>query len=219
MSQQINLLGAAFRKQRQMLSAGSAAQALGAVMLALFAFQYYAHQQIKWLDADLQTALKEQQSRAENLKAETAARSKMGTTLDAEIARLETEVKLGRASMDALKAGSIGNRQGFAEYLQAFSRQAIDGLWLTGFTIVGGGDITIEGRVIQPELVPNYIQRLNREKVLQGRTFATLEMHVPKPAPAGAADAKAPKQTPRYLEFSLTTAEPGAAVASAGGAK
>ncbi len=140
----------------------------------------------------------------------------MGTTLDADIARLETEVKLGRASMDALKAGAIGNRQGFAEYLQAFSRQAIDGLWLTGFTIVGGGDITIEGRVIQPELVPHYIQRLNREQTLQGRTFATLEMHVPKPTPApvGAADAKVTKKTPRYLEFSLTTAEPGTVVAS-----
>lgn len=216
MSQQINLLGAAFRKQRQMLSAVNAAQALAAVMLVLFAFQYYANQQIKRLGADLQTALKEQQSHAEKLTAESAARGKSGTTLSAEIAGLETEVKLGRASMDALKAGAIGNRQGFAEYLQAFSRQAIDGLWLTGFTIVGGGDITIEGRVTQPQLVPNYIQRLNREKTLQGRTFATLEMHVPKVAPAGAADGKEPKKTPRYLEFSLTTAEPGASVASTG---
>ncbi len=39
MSQQINLLGAAFRKQRQTLSAVNAAQALAVVMLALFAFQ------------------------------------------------------------------------------------------------------------------------------------------------------------------------------------
>lgn len=219
MSQQINLLSTAFRKQRQALSAVHAAQALAVVMLALFAFQYYTHQQINRLNADLQTALKEQQSRAEKLKAVSAARSKTGTTLEAEVARLETEVKLGRASMDALKAGAIGNRQGFAEYLQAFSRQSIDGLWLTGFTVVGGGDITIEGRVTQPQLVPNYIQRLNREKTLQGRTFATLEMHVPKAMPAGAADGKEPKKTPRYLEFSLTTAEPGASVASAGGAK
>jgi len=216
MSQQINLLSAAFRKQRQTLSAMTAAKSLAVVILALFASQYYLHQQINGLSAELQTALKEQQSHAEKLKADGAVRSKTGATLDAEVARLETEIKLGRQSMDALKAGAIGNQQGFAEYLRAFSRQSIDGLWLTGFTIVGGGDITIEGRVTQPDLVPHYIQRLNREQTLQGRTFATLEMHVPKVVPAGGADAKEPKKMPRYLEFSMTTAEPVRSVASAG---
>jgi hypothetical protein len=181
----------------------------------LVAFQYYLQQQVKGFNTELQSALKEQQARAEKLRADNAARNKMGASLDVEIARLETEIKGERESMEALKAGAIGNQQGFAEYMQAFSRQAINGLWLTSFTIVGGGDITIEGRVTQPDLVPNYIQRLNREKTLQGRTFATLEMHVPKVVP-GAADGKDVKKTPRYLEFRLNTAEPAKAVAGAG---
>ena len=52
--------------------------------------------------------------------------------------------------MAALKGGAFGNQQGFAEYLRAFSRQSVNGLWLTGFTIAGSGELEIRGRVLEP---------------------------------------------------------------------
>jgi hypothetical protein len=86
-------------------------------------------------------------------------------------------------------------------------------LWLTGFTIAGSGELEIRGRALSPDLVPSYIQRLNREEVLAGRSFARLEMSRPKPESAPAPDknkaaAKAPG-LPRFLEFNLATADAG----------
>ena len=213
MSQQINLFNPAFRKQRLMLSTVTVVQCLAVTLVTLSAFQFYLQQQLNGLNEELSTAqslLKAQRSYADRLTGDSAVRKK-DTVLEAEIAKLEAELKLGRESMDALITGAIGSQQGFAEYLRAFSRQSLNGLWLTGFTIAGSGEIAIHGRVTNPELVPNYIQRLNQEKVLQGRSFATLEMRQPRPAPAEAGQkGKEEKKTPRYLEFSLTTSEPAA---------
>ena len=212
MSQQINLLDPAFRKQRLLLSATTAAGCLAVTLALLMAFQFYFQQQIKRLEAELQSVqavLKEKQAQVDKLAAERAARGK-DDALDAEIARLETTLRVGRGNMEALKSGAIGNREGFAEYLRAFSRQSINGLWLTGFTIAGGGGISLRGRTTHPDLVSRYIQRLNQEKVLQGRIFAALEIHVPKE------ESKDQKKLPRFLEFSLTTAETASAAAGTG---
>lgn len=221
MSQQINLLSPAFRRQRLMLSATNAAGCVAAMLFVMFALQFYFQQQIKGLNADLQSTqgvLKTRQSQIEKLKADSA-KLKKNEALEGEIARLEVELKFGRESIQALKSGALGNQQGFSEYMRAFSRQAISGLWLTGFVIAGAGNISIQGRVTQPDLVPSYLQRLNSEKVLQGRSFASLEIRQPKSEPAGRGDSKDQKKIPGYLEFSLTTAESAGVVANAGKAK
>ena len=111
--------------------------------------------------------------------------------------RLENELKIAREAMAALKGGAFGNQRGFAEYLRAFSRQSLSGLWLTGFSIAGSGELEIRGRVLSPDLVPSYIQRLNREQVLAGRSFARLEMSRPKPEPAADKDRAAGKAAAR----------------------
>jgi len=208
-SQNVNLLAPAFRKQRQPLTLATVAQLLGIVLVALFGYHYYLQQQVNGLAEELRTAesvLKSQRGYVERLKSRNAE-AKADTRLDAEIARYEAELKPARESMEALKGGAFGNQQGFAEYLRAFSRQSVNGLWLTGFTIAGSGDLEIRGRVLSPDLVPGYIQRLNQEKVLAGRSFARLEMNRPKaeaPADKGK-DAKSSQALSRFLEFSLAT--------------
>ncbi|MFN7085125.1 MAG: PilN domain-containing protein [Burkholderiales bacterium] len=215
MSQQINLLDPAFVKRRSPLSAATAVACTAAVLAALVAFQFYALLQVGRLEAELQSAqteLKAKQSRVQKL-VEASVAPRRDAALDAEIARLEAELRRGRENMEALKSGALGDQQGFSEYMRAFSRQALSGLWLTGFTIAGG-NISIQGRVTHADLVASYIQRLNQEKVFQGRTFAALEMHTPK-----GEDKDDKKKTPRFLEFTLTTAEPAASAAGGGGAR
>jgi hypothetical protein len=180
-------------------------------LLALGGYHYYLQQQVNGLAAELESseALLRSQQKFVDSRGKPGA-GKVDAQLDADIARYETELKLARESYDALKGGAFGNQRGFAEYLRAFSRQSMNGLWLTGFTIAGGGELEIHGRVLSPDLLPSYIQRLNQEQVLAGRSFARLEMSRPKAEPAPAADTKDKDtkkvaQAPRFLEFSLAT--------------
>lgn len=212
MSQYINLLGPAFRKQRQGLTLARALMALGLTVLVMLGLQAHDQQQLSGLREELASAqhlVKAQGVHTDRLKGEGAAK-KGSSGLDVEVQRLEGDLKSARDSMAVLEGGALGNRSGFARYLQAFSRQAIDGLWLTGFSVAGNGDVAINGRVIRPELVPAYIQKLNNEPALQGRAFSTLELRRPAPvtnaAPAKEGE-KPAVEAPRYLEFALASGE------------
>lgn len=209
MRQNINLFNPAFRKQRRIVTIGTVAQLLGITLAVLGGYHYTLQQQVKGLTEELRSAdglLKSQRGYVDRLKGKTAA--KPDAQLESDIARLEAELKIARDSMEALKGGGFGNQQGFAEYLRAFSRQSLNGLWLTGFTISGSGELEIRGRVLSPDLVPSFIQRLNREQVLAGRSFARLEMNrPPEPVADKGKDAKKAPPAPRFLEFSMATSE------------
>lgn len=209
MSQNINLFSPAFRKPRQLLTLAVVAQCLGITLAALLGYNYYVQQELRAVAAELAAAQKlfdTQVNFAEKLKVRPVP-AVTEAQLDAEIRQLEAEFRLALKSIEALKSDAFGSQQGFAEYLRAFSRQSIGGLWLTGFSIGGSGELEIRGRALSPDLLPSYIQRLNRERVLAGRTIARLEMIRPKPEPvvdkAEGADEAA--RTPSFLEFSLAT--------------
>jgi hypothetical protein len=209
MSQNINLFSPAFRKPRQLLTLAVVAQCLGITLAALLGYNYYVQQELRAAAAELAAAQKlfdTQVNFAEKLKVRPVP-AVTEAQLDAEIRQLEAEFRLALKSIEALKSDAFGSQQGFAEYLRAFSRQSIGGLWLTGFSIGGSGELEIRGRALSPDLLPSYIQRLNRERVLAGRTIARLEMIRPKPEPvvdkAEGADEAA--RTPSFLEFSLAT--------------
>ena len=218
--QYVNLLTPAFRKPRVQLSLPRAlalALIAGLVMGLLFAHDQARVNGLREDLASAQSLLKAQNVYTGRLKGEGAQQG--GSVLDAEIQRLEASLKTARDSMNVLEGGALGNREGFARYMQAFARQTLDGLWLTGFSIGGSGDVAIEGRVLRPELVPAYIQRLNSEPALKGREFSGFELRRPV---AVAASTAAPAETapvkpeaPRFLEFALSTREPPAAAGEA----
>ncbi len=220
MSQYINLLGPAFRKPRLLLSLNRAVILAGVATVVMIGLLFYSRYQVDGLRAELVSAqglLKAQGKYTDRLKGEGAAQ-KDDTGLAAEVARLEMELKSARAAMGVLEGGALGNRNGFASYLLAFSRQALDGLWLTGFTVDGAGEVAIQGRVISANLLPEYIQKMNKEPALQGRAFSALEMRRPAVVPAlPSKDGEKPVvASPRYLEFNLTTGEPVAVAAGPG---
>jgi len=211
MSQNVNLLGPGFRKKRQLLTLATVAQCLLVTLAVLGGFHYYLNQQVNGLAAEFRSAdnLRNTQRGFAEKRKDKSAVAKTDGQLDADIARYENELKLARDAVDALKGGGFGNQTGFSEYLRAFSRQSVNGLWLTSFTIAGSGDLELQGRMLSPDLLPSYIQRLNREEVLAGRSFARLEMGRPKPAPVSGKDKDAKKAAaaPRFLEFSLATTD------------
>ena len=207
MSQQINLFNPIFRKQKKYFSANTMAQALGLIFAGAMLVVAYAHYQSRHQLTQSHMAalqLKATQAQLTQLNAEFGIRQK-SKALEEKIQKTEAENRALQQVFETLEKGEFGNTQGYSEYLRAFSRQIANGIWLTGFNIQGAGaEIGLQGRTLRPELVPAYIKRLGQEAVMQGKSFATLEMQVPRVEPGNRADpAAAQAAAPAYIEFSL----------------
>ncbi|HWV63217.1 MAG TPA: PilN domain-containing protein [Oxalicibacterium sp.] len=207
MSQQINLFNPIFLKQEKHFSALTMVQGLCIILLgALLLTAYSAFQLSKLEKEQAATASRLQQAQNQLARVTTAYAVKgKDAELDARLLRKQAEVQSLQQVTDLLAKGEFGNTVGYADYMTAFARQIGSGIWLTGFTIQGASDIAIRGNTLRPELVPAYLSRLKTEPVMQGASFSTLEMQLPKPdnkTAAAAADAK-PKSAPPYIEFSL----------------
>lgn len=233
MSQQINMFNPLFRKQR---SAFSVTQLFLAMVLVLAVLlPYYGHLVVHGDSLERQSAVL-----AKRLEAGTAELGRLNRELglrgrnramEQEIAHAEAQIRGRREAMAVLESGELGDTAGYSGYLRAYARQVPDGVWLTGFYIAGAGkQLAIDGGALRPELVPQYLQRLNREEVMRGRTFAALELRQPKAAAEGAdkgavdkaASAKptTPAKLPTYIEFSLSSRSAGKeAGQGAGGAR
>jgi len=200
MSQQINLLNPAFVTQRKHFSLLTMLQALVMIVAGSLLFYGYAHYQVEQMGKQSVESGKRynaEQARLAHYAAEFSPQQ-ANQALQDEVRRLEKRVVDQAELIEIIKSGAVGNTTGYSEYMRAFSRQVAQGLWLTGFRVTGdAAQISLSGGVVNPELLPAYIQRLSKESVMRGKTFATLQMRQTKVASQGV-DA-----TPRYVEFTL----------------
>lgn len=208
MSQQINLFNPIFLKQRKHFSAVAMMQALALLVLGSLLVSAYATFQVSVLTKEaalsasqLQTA----QAQLAKVRAEYGPRQK-NQAIEQQILKTESEIQAYKQVLDTMQKGEFGNTKGYSAYMAAFARQIIEGVWLTGFSLVGAGnEIEIRGRTVRAELVPTYMNNLKREPVMQGKSFATLEMQAPETKQAGKSDPSdaKPAETVGYIEFSL----------------
>lgn len=205
MSQQINLFNPIFLKQKKYFSAVTMLQALGLILLGSILLIVYSGYQLASLQnqaTSVSSQLIVTQAQLAKVTADYAPRQK-SKSLDDEIQNAEAELKSLQQVFEVLKNGEFGNTKGYSAYLRAFSRQIVGGLWLTDINLIGAGnEIGIQGRTLNPALVPAYIGRLKHESVMQGKSFATLEMQVPQVDPAKKDEAVKP-QLAGYINFSL----------------
>jgi hypothetical protein len=221
-SQQINLFNPIFLKQKKYFSAVTMVQGLGLILLGCALLVAYADFQVslRTREAAVSSAqLLKTKGQLITISAQFAPHQS-DPALDKEIKDTEADIKSVQGVFDALQSGEFGNTKGYSGYFSAFSRQIVDGLWLTGISIYGAGhDINLSGRTLNPELVPAYLARLRRETEMQGKSFATLEMQTPKIEPPPSTD---PKTAPKvatlapYIEFSLQSSDDADKTAVAG---
>jgi len=207
MSQQINLFNPVFMTQKKYFSVVTMLQALGLIMLGSVLFYGYAMYQVAQLSKqadEMGERYAAEQARLANFTNEYSLQHS-GKMLEDELKQLEAQASAQDALLNLLKSGAIGNTDGYSEYMRAFARQSINGLWLTAFDIVGdGAQMSLSGAVVNPQLVPSYIQRLGKEKAMRGKTFSTLQIQQPKK--------DGDRLIPRYVEFNLrSTLVPGEA--------
>jgi len=202
MSQQINLFNPVFLTQKKYFSVLTMLQALGLILLGSALFYGYALYQVAQMSKQTEEMGKRyaaEQARLVNFANEFSPQH-TSQMLEQELKSLESQVAVQENLLNMLKGGAIGNTEGYSEYMRAFARQSINGLWLTAFDITGdGAQMSLSGAVLNPQLVPVYIQRLSREKIMRGKTFAAFQMQRPK--------SEADRPVPRYLEFNLRSTD------------
>jgi len=202
-SQQINLFNPIFLKQKKIFGAVPMLQALGVIVLGVLAMSWFAQQRVDELRqraASGQALLAGREARLTKANAEFAPRQR-STALQADVTTAQAQLGSLRQVEAVLHGGGLGNTAGYAEYFRAFARQNVNGLWLTGLSIVGAGkDIGVQGRAMQATLIPDYIARLTAEKIMSGKTFGSLQIDRPM------VDYAAPAATPAAAAASAAAA-------------
>lgn len=213
MSQQINLFNPIFLKQKKHFSALTMAQGLALVLVGSLVVAGYARFQLSgMMDEARDTASQLNLTKAQLAKVSAAyAPRQPSKALEEDIRKLEADIIAQQRAFDTIRKGGLGNTKGYSEYLRAFARQIVNGLWLTGFTIRGAGaELELRGRTAQPALIPAYINRLKQEPAMQGKSFAALVVEAPEAeqnkavqATDATTNAVKVKQRAPYLEFVL----------------
>ena len=203
MSQQINLFNPIFRKQKKYFSSVTMVQALGIIVLASALLATDSARRTKQAETQLAASvsqLKQTQDKLIVVKAQFPPRQK-SPTLQAEIVLAQQELAMLSSATDVVKRGGFGDTRGYSPYFRAFARQALEGLWLTQVDIASGGtQLGVRGHALQADLVPQYMQRLAKEPVMQGQSFSSLEIN------RGLEGPEAGPAATGYLKFSLQSA-------------
>jgi hypothetical protein len=209
MSQQINLILPALRPRFDWLALPVVAGAAlaGLVLISILAALGMTREvSLKAHQAEMQSQLLAVQQKVQSFSQSLAARQ--GDTL---LARQITAVRLGVTQRQEVLAviaqGDVTQGNAYSGLLQGFSRQTVEGVWLVAFSFAEK-EIEIRGRLLDPDLLPTYINRLNDEPAYAGRRFAALDMKGVDPAddkPDAATSAVKAKVPARYTEFTLRT--------------
>ena len=94
-----------------------------------------------------------------------------------ELKRLEGEADDKSRVLNLLSGKSVGNTDGFSEYLAALGRRHPDGLWLDRIRIGDGGrHLTLRGMTLNADLLPQFVRALQHEPALAGTGFATFTL-------------------------------------------
>jgi hypothetical protein len=162
--QQINLYQPIFRKQQKVFSAVTMLQITAFFIVVLSSVYAFNVHKLKPFSVELKKA----NDQFEKLSNQIEVLSKT-YSMDGKRRLMESET--------ALSEGSFGNVTGFSGYFEALAMGRVEGAWLTGISIAGGGEkLNFSGKSIDPELVPVYIKRLADAPVFHNQNFNVVEL-------------------------------------------
>lgn len=213
MSQQINLFNPLFQEKRKVFGAAAMTQALLLLLVGVLALANYGSRNLATLQAEADSGAHRVEKKKQQLatvSAELAPREK-SPDLEARLAEAEAQLASLKRIADVIDRGELGNSTGYSEYFRALARQHVDGLWLTGLAITGAGcEIGVQGRALDAALLPGFLGRLAHEKIMQGKSFGSLQISQPGPAPSQAGKDAKPATAVPFVEFSLQSKPEGA---------
>jgi Tfp pilus assembly protein PilN len=198
-SQQINLYGPLFRRQKKVFSAVAMLQAMAVVIVVLAAAYAFLAMRTSVLGIQANDSSQQLKNELERLKVYSARESpaQREKALAERKKQLEAIVQQRTGALRALEDGTLGRAEGYADSLRALARLTMSGVWLTRIEFSEqGGALSITGRATRPALVAGYLERLRAEKALRGQSFASLEIR-----------RQSAEKRPQFVEFVLAAEE------------
>ena len=180
MYQQVNLYQPMFRRQEKRFSAKKLLGLFVGAALFFTAVYGVARWNVYALETqlvELQTQYKSEIKRVDELSRQFPLKRK-SSSMEKKLARLRTEREAKKTLISLLRGRSaLGNVDGFSGHMEGIARQRINGMWVTGFYLDGGGErIDIQGSSLQAELVPRFLQKLSSENSFTGAEFRVFRM-------------------------------------------
>ncbi len=177
MNQNINLYQPIFRRQQKIFSAETMVMMLALLVLGLVLISVWSQWRYSSLQSQLDQLATQESEALERLASleQALPRREESPALRRAVEAAEQDVALKRRALQVLDNGALGQQAGFSEYLAALGRQRIEPVWLTGIRIQEGGQqLRLQGRTLQADQVPVYMQRLSSEPVYSGTDFRTM---------------------------------------------
>lgn len=202
MSQQINLLNPALIKQKDFLNTNNIAIMLGLLLVLMLGYYSYAQKQLSLITIQRSQVAEALSATQAQLKQTTLLHQphELNKALLDQIMQLEQKETMQQQVLQTVSQNSATPEKGYAALMRAFAKQSLDGLWLTSFSIDSNADkLNISGRTLQADFVPAYISRLGNEPALKGKSFAALNMTLPKIGTSATNQTTAPAPTPAAI--------------------
>lgn len=163
MNQQVNLYLPEFRPDREYISAIRVLQLAAFAVFVMAVLSASSFLKARTIRADIQLTqvqLAAQIDITNQLQQDLARRASNPALLE-ELTDREQRLAESREMLNFLRGTNLGNISGFSEYVKDVSRASFDGLWLTEFNFLGGGqDVYLKGIAQQSAMVPDFINRL-----------------------------------------------------------
>ena len=163
MIQQVNLYLPEFKPSREFVNAVRVLQLASFVLLVMAVMWVNNSIKISILRSDIQTTQSQLTAQAEitNQLQQNLARRASDPALVEELAKREQALAESREMLEFLRGTNLGNITGFSEYVKDVSRATSEGLWLTQFDFLNGGEnVYLKGIAQQSAMVPEFINRL-----------------------------------------------------------
>lgn len=202
MSQQINLYHPMFRRQKKVFSAVTIVQMTAVLAVAFAAIYGFGRYQVDSLETRVAELERQRDTATAQLQQVSADRRPVQRSelLQEQLRRAELELERKQRLLGELEVRSAfdiddGSFAGFSEHFAGLGRQRVRGVWLTRIAVLEDGQVHLDGFAEQARLVPQYLQRLGRERAYSGTEFRTLRIQR--------------TEEPRQVAFRVSTATTG----------
>ncbi|UZE95789.1 PilN domain-containing protein [Alkalimarinus alittae] len=177
--QQINLYTQELKPKQVVLPLSQMVAGLSVLLAILIIIFFFYRAELSELEAQVPAKKSsfEQLQRQVLTKEETLKGMQKDESLITLNHKLNQQVMARKELLSKLGSVVTANPYPFSDLLTGLARQRVDQLWLTRIRFDNGGrTVGLQGKTLQADAVPHYIQMLRGEPLLLGRSFDLFQL-------------------------------------------